>query len=204
MRIPLSTLYITYEQSDRLGYLMAWTSSIPYFILFFMIAMVIIYWIHISINNLQVINTKSLQNSTSIWIWHEESPIIFFRWLLSSLLGQICCEILAMILKEIFKSERPILSDRIHIDYGNPSSHTQFIAFFVTIYLLRLISRWNRTPKAISFIFASILIGLIPLVAFSRLYLHYHFLYQVITAIFIGVIFAIFWNRNVTNYYFIK
>ena len=204
MRVPLSTLYITFEKSDRFGYCLAWVSALPYFILFFMAVMVVLYLVHIFISHEMAKNVKKTSmpaNGVVIWFWHEEDPYAFVRWLGSTLLGQICCETLALLLKGILKGERPLSSDRHGHDFGNPSSHTQFIAFFAYICLRRLHSQRKETPLLVNALGTILLVGLVPLVAFSRLYLQYHYLYQVCSGFGVGLLFAICWDYFVTLFF---
>ncbi|KAM0684493.1 mitochondrial matrix iron-sulfur protein [Mitosporidium daphniae] len=179
MRVPLSMLYVTFENSDRLGYLLAWISALPTFILFFIGAMVVLYSIYIYIlYSTESANKVSPPHTVVVWIWYENNPYVFLRWLCYILLGQVFCEFLAVLLKDLLKGERPLASDRHGFDFGNPSSHTQFITFFAYMCLRRLYSKRRKTPTLIAILDATVLTGLVPLVALSRIYLEYHYLYQ--------------------------
>lgn len=196
MRVPLSMLYVTFENSDRLGYLLAWISALPTFILFFIGAMVVLYSIYIYIlYSTESANKVSPPHTVVVWIWYENNPYVFLRWLCYILLGQVFCEFLAVLLKDLLKGERPLASDRHGFDFGNPSSHTQFITFFAYMCLRRLYSKRRKTPTLIAILDATVLTGLVPLVALSRIYLEYHYLYQVFTGFFVGLLFAACWDR---------
>ncbi len=114
--------------------------------------------------------------------------------------GQLGCEALNFLLKRVLKQDRPkIMHGK---GYGMPSSHAQFVAFFglsLTLFLL-----FRHVPKEPSALHSPLslwmrvgLSGLVlmgaGLVAWSRIYLNYHTLKQVMVGYTAGTIFAIVW-----------
>ncbi len=114
--------------------------------------------------------------------------------------GQLGCEALNFLLKRVLKQDRPpIMQGK---GYGMPSSHAQFVAFFglsMTFFLL-----FRHVPKTPSALYSPLslwmrvgLSGLVligaGLVAWSRIYLNYHTLKQVLVGYSAGTMFAILW-----------
>ncbi|KAJ2808138.1 hypothetical protein H4R20_000993 [Coemansia guatemalensis] len=121
---------------------------------------------------------------TSIILGRREAAGILF------LLGQLLNEAFNLVLKHAIRDERP----NIHLGdgYGMPSSHSQFMGYFVlymVVYLERHIAT-NVVHKRVTQLGAFIL-GIS--VAFSRVYLGYHTVWQVLAGAVVGVGFGVIW-----------
>lgn len=95
--------------------------------------------------------------------------------------GQFANELINLILKKLLKHPRP---EGIHQDggYGMPSSHTQFMWFFVISTMLLL-----KTQRLKNYL----LILCAVVVSYSRIYLGYHSTLQVLVGAIIGFLNAI-------------
>lgn len=197
-RIPLGTLYLTYEKGDLLGYALAWGSSFPYFIMSYEIICLAMFAVH------YFMFTSKTRKPGSVTYWWPEgdqrSLVVWMGWLVS---GLIFNEILASFLKRTLRHPRPILSDRI--EYGNPSSHAQFMAFYTLFVLSRMLKMFKssqgpgspkgRTPAFwMMLLYSLILFSLLSVVCVSRVYLGYHYLHQIFSGLTIGVSFSLLWN----------
>lgn len=118
--------------------------------------------------------------------------------------GQLACEALNFALKRLIKEERPA---RIHgKGYGMPSSHAQFVAFWSISMTLFLLARYNPPPVMgvrssthrpwnLAERLAVCVSGavLAALVAWSRVYLNYHTVKQVVVGSGAGAASAVAW-----------
>lgn len=171
--INLSTVH--YDEGDVVGALLAYSSIIP---LGVMVAEIV------------------------AWILAESNKT---SWISSSvLIGQLLNELINISIKVIIKEERPTFNggcvNTSRSDYGMPSSHSQFMAFFTVVlfYLLPLSQRLERKRKQIPFLFETAFLrsGLLVLsviVAYSRFYLGYHTKKQVIYGYIMGVCNGLSW-----------
>ncbi|KAI8138014.1 phosphatidic acid phosphatase type 2/haloperoxidase [Fennellomyces sp. T-0311] len=110
---------------------------------------------------------------------------------ISILAGQLLNEGLNAILKEYLQIARP--NSHLGAGYGMPSSHAQFIWFFAifgSLYLWKRITVDYPIQKAVVSV---AMFALALLVSYSRVYLGYHTLLQVIAGTTIGCIFGIAW-----------
>ncbi|XP_050310012.1 dolichyldiphosphatase 1-like [Anthonomus grandis grandis] len=114
-------------------------------------------------------------------------------------LGTICSEALNYVLKHLIAEKRPIHREDVHVEYGMPSSHSQFVSFFATyiIYFvfIRLYHLNNNTiiENISKFLIITSSMVVAVLVCISRVYLQYHTLSQVLWGIIVGFLFATFW-----------
>lgn len=179
--ISLSTVH--YDEGDVIGAILAYSSIIP---LGIMVSEIV------------------------AWIL-AESPKT--SWISSSvLLGQLLNELTNITLKNIIREERPTFNsdclESSRSDYGMPSSHSQFMAFFTVVlyYLLPLSNRLEEKRRKFPFIFNILflrisLIILSLIIAYSRLYLGYHTKKQVVCGYFFGILNGLSWiyiHRKVT------
>ncbi|KTW28652.1 uncharacterized protein T551_02502 [Pneumocystis jirovecii RU7] len=104
--------------------------------------------------------------------------------------GQVVCDFLNTQLKHIFQQARP---SAIISDYGMPSNHAQFISYFAGYLLLWCFFRAQNLPQHICIRNMVILIVSVISVCFSRVYLHFHTVWQVIVGFFVGAVFSVFW-----------
>ncbi|KAF0991620.1 hypothetical protein HZS_1274 [Henneguya salminicola] len=108
------------------------------------------------------------------------------------LIGLFLNEISSKFIKNVLKQSRPPPLGYKFSSYGMPSSHTQFIFFFVAFLILCVINK-----KHLHFfkrlIFCSFLIGLAVFVSYSRIYHNYHTLSQVYVGAILGSLGGIGW-----------
>nr|XP_027201161.1 dolichyldiphosphatase 1-like [Dermatophagoides pteronyssinus] len=115
-------------------------------------------------------------------------------------IGQLINEAINYLLKNHAQAGRPENKFRDHLtssgssSYGWPSSHCQFMAFFVVYSSFCVCFRLSRL-KPYWFCFMLICLDLISFafVFHSRTYLLYHYVHQCIHGAIIGTIFAIVW-----------
>jgi len=99
-----------------------------------------------------------------------------------ALLGFVCLEIINSILKYILKQQRPEKSPIS--GFGMPSDHSG-LSFYIATSLV-LTCKFSFSLNIVFVLVAST-------VAYSRFYLHYHSLYQVLCGGCIGVLFGMIW-----------
>ncbi|KAK9480493.1 PAP2 superfamily-domain-containing protein [Lipomyces japonicus] len=110
--------------------------------------------------------------------------------------GQVLSEIANLILKQLFKEERPSYEQHgiaNELGYGMPSAHAQFMAFFTTYVTLWMYFRarhFSRRKRLLRLIFLLTLSGL---VCYSRIYLYYHSVKQVLVGAVVGVVLGSGW-----------
>ncbi|RUS21400.1 phosphatidic acid phosphatase type 2/haloperoxidase [Endogone sp. FLAS-F59071] len=107
------------------------------------------------------------------------------------LVGQLVCEMVNAVLKEYLQETRPC--DHLGKGYGMPSSHSQFAWYFTAYLLLYTYTRitidhmiWKHLLALAAIIFSAT-------VSYSRIYLGYHTLTQVLYGTLFGTLFAITW-----------
>ena len=106
---------------------------------------------------------------------------------------QLVNEVFNYVLKNTFKEPRPDSSNRTG-DYGFPSNHSQFMAFFATYWSLYFLFRKNSKFSHVFFTVVMTL-GIIAgsaITCYSRFYLGYHSPTQIYGGIVFGIIFGIF------------
>ncbi|TGZ82921.1 PAP2-domain-containing protein [Ascodesmis nigricans] len=100
------------------------------------------------------------------------------------ILGQFANEFLNNILKRLFRSPRPTT---LRGGYGMPSSHSQFVWFFVTYLVLMMAARNVGAGKALKgwgmTVYGVLAVVAAAGVAGSRVYLGYHTLNQVLVGV---------------------
>ncbi|XP_076241469.1 dolichyldiphosphatase 1 [Calliopsis andreniformis] len=164
--IPLSLTLVEYPQGDLFGKLLALISLMPFAI----IAGII----------------------TLILFRRDLHTIAFFG-------GIIINESINFILKHTICETRPMKRENIHVEYGMPSTHAQFIWFFVAYVILFICIRLHYNNNSniserfwrIAIIVTCIIIAV--LVTYSRVYLLYHTISQVICGAFVGIILGAIW-----------
>ncbi|KAJ2439721.1 hypothetical protein GGF42_007861 [Coemansia sp. RSA 2424] len=106
------------------------------------------------------------------------------------LLGQLANEAFNFLLKQTIREDRPNL--HLGDGYGMPSSHAQFMGFFVMYSLLYLETRittnvWHKGAVQLG----AVVLGV--LVAASRVYLGYHSVPQVLAGAAVGLAAGLIW-----------
>ncbi|ORX52959.1 PAP2-domain-containing protein [Piromyces finnis] len=181
-RKPVSLTYVVYEKGDILGFILAYSSLCPIFL-------IVAY--------------------TSIILSRRELIIIFT--LIGQLLNEVFNGIIKNIIKEprpesnfqihdLFFFFNIIFTNQAAISgYGMPSSHSQFMFFFATYCIIYMFLKLKMKNNIWKYILSIVLICLATTVAFSRYYLYYHSAKQVLTGITIGIISGICWFYIVNN-----
>ncbi|KAJ2556442.1 hypothetical protein EV175_002001 [Coemansia sp. RSA 1933] len=145
----------------------------------------------------------ALASLIPIFLVVVETTIVLSRRELAGVLllvGQLANEGSNLVLKTIIQQERP----NMHLGdgYGMPSSHSQFMTFFIayTVVYLEAHTAANAIHKRAVQIGA---VGLGLLVMASRVYLGYHTVLQVLAGGLIGICSGCFWlwfvNRAIYN-----
>ncbi|RLV92157.1 Dolichyldiphosphatase [Spathaspora sp. JA1] len=112
--------------------------------------------------------------------------------------GHLCNEIANKIVKRLIKHPRPDFHKEFGIGsysltYGMPSAHSQFMGFFAAYFIYTIhfkIEHLSFNKKLLRY--TLLLIGMM-LVAFSRIYLLYHTIPQVIVGVMLGFVLGIFY-----------
>ncbi|CAF1313744.1 unnamed protein product, partial [Didymodactylos carnosus] len=175
---PLSLTFIEYREGDRVGFILAWFSMIPF-----------IYIVSLA-------------------------TLILFRRDLQTIMysGGFCVsEVINHYLKIIFKQPRPERTrDRMGLYevHGMPSDHAQTIFYFMTYLAIFIImkSQMPGSPRVRSFRNRLLIVGqliLATIVAYSRVYLHYHTIPQVVAGGIVGTCHGIVWYYFV-NFFFLQ
>lgn len=105
--------------------------------------------------------------------------------------GHLIGEILNKIIKHLIKQPRPDFHKDFGVasghglTYGMPSAHSQFMGFFALYFACIIINKVPK-PKQQKVVGVCILLLISILVAFSRVYLLYHTVPQVIVGILVG------------------
>lgn len=194
-RKPLYLFHVMYESGDRIGYILAYFSQFPplfiFFELFFLMLLILSrYYENIS---------KSFDNTKKsvLWIWPGETNNSLTILLISLFSGQCLCELIARILKSLIGHDRPLIDTSSLNDYGIPSSHSQFMVFtfyFLTYCYVELHYHSSKSPHPLYFLLLLASTSTI-MVSFSRWYLCYHYIYQIIAGWIIGALLGHIWAR---------
>lgn len=157
--IPFDDTYILYDRTDPVSFVCAYFSLLPIGVLIFEFS-----WF---------ITTREL-----------EACIMAA--------GQVANEIFNNIVKDIVKQPRPFVfgdsfqQDTIRSAYGMPSAHSQFMGFFAAYTSLRYLYRWKSLTEAKRLAGCGFVTTLAMCVCFSRVYLKYHSLEQVLVGFTLG------------------
>lgn len=125
--------------------------------------------------------------------------IFYFSWFVTSrelepcflAFGQVCNNVFNYGLKRVFRHQRPsalyefVNYPELKNDYGMPSAHSQFMGYFATFVVMRMVfQRRMKTWEKI--VYGAALYGAAAMTAFSRVYLMYHEADQVIVGVLAG------------------
>lgn len=119
-------------------------------------------------------------------------------------IGLVLNFLLVQVEKIIIKEPRPPggPGQRSLFQYGMPSMHCQFVAFFALFLTMCLILRWRMSTFLRVFYF-TVIHGLLVATCVSRVYLMYHTVRQVIVGVVMGAILGVAWFviSNRVSYY---
>ncbi|KAJ7117852.1 PAP2-domain-containing protein [Mycena epipterygia] len=115
--------------------------------------------------------------------------IIIMMWA-----GQLAGEALNLVLKHAIKQERPSSPDSAANGYGFPSSHSQYMGYFASFLMMHLFFRhkfastgYRILDQAWRGVLYTALAAWALIVAYSRFYLRYHSIAQILWGFGIGV-----------------
>jgi len=119
-------------------------------------------------------------------------------------IGLLFNEFVNYVLKHIIKQPRPITRENMYNENGMPSSHSQFLWFFSVYMFLFIWVRLQHITNSKSVWFSKLMVSLgcfaaALIVTFSRVYLLYHSVSQVIVGSLIGALLGLLWFL-LTNY----
>ncbi|XP_053598911.1 dolichyldiphosphatase 1-like [Microplitis demolitor] len=164
--IPLSLTHVEYPQGDSLGHLLSLISLMPFAIIIGFL--------------------------TLILFRRDLHTICFF-------IGVVVTDIIGLSLKYTIREARPMRRDVIYVEYGMPSSHSLLMWFFATYTALFVCLRMhqNNNSTVVEKLWRWTIIGgcttVAILVSYSRIYLQYHTISQVLCGFIVGVIMGITW-----------
>lgn len=156
--IPFDQTYVVYDPSDWIATVCVQFSLLPVYITVFYTS-----WFLIT---------------------REIEPVIVVA-------GHLFGEVINKVIKHIIKHPRPDFhkdfgAGSYGLSYGMPSAHSQYMGFFAGYFMLNV---WYRVPlqEHYKYVANTILGASAVLVAFSRVYLLYHSVPQVVVGVVVGV-----------------
>ena len=155
----ISLNHVRYETGDKLGHFLAWISLLPIFI--------------------------GLGRFLTHFIFRRELQAIFFA------LGILISDFINELINKSIQQARPNTCIALEMcdSHGFPSSHSQYMEFFV-VYLSLLVSKGiGISNKRSKIVIASLPWLFIVLTMYSRVYLGYHTVAQV----YVGGNLGLFW-----------
>jgi dolichyldiphosphatase len=109
-------------------------------------------------------------------------------------IGQFASLLVNYILKKAINQPRPEAKSIDLDDSGMPSNHAQFIWYFVAINIMQLMQSNSALPRLYQRLYSLCLFFLAILVSYSRIYLGYHTIDQVIVGGLVGSLCGIIWH----------
>ncbi|KAK6464776.1 hypothetical protein DFJ63DRAFT_93559 [Scheffersomyces coipomensis] len=163
--IPFDHTYVLYDPNDIISYISVHLSLLPIYVMVFYTA-----WFLIT---------------------REIEPVIVVG-------GHLIGEILNKIVKRIMKQPRPefhkdFASGSYSLTYGMPSAHSQFMGFFTAYFICIILFKIKHLSKFQKGVGAVVLFVGCLLVPFSRVYLLYHTIPQVIVGVTLGSTLGLFY-----------
>merc|ERR1712066_718936 len=161
---PLKQFVVEYEDGDDVGKVLAWISMLPFVLLF---------------------------GSIAVTYAKRDIKCTLF------LVGQAISLAVNKVLKETIRQPRPDSEHTFkNTNFGMPSDHTQYLAFFSVYYTLLCIQlKRSNGLDTLELVIKNLeclaLCGATIIVAFSRVYLRYYTLEQVLAGGTVGVLLAV-------------
>lgn len=158
--IPFDVTYILYDPSDTISLISVQFSLLPIYIMVFYFSWFI--------------------------ITREIEPVIVVA-------GHLVGEVANKVAKSLLKLPRPDFhkdfgAGSYGSSYGMPSAHSQFMGFFAAYFILIIINKVPTLERKTRLVASISLAVCSCLVAFSRVYLYYHTIPQVLVGLMIGVV----------------
>jgi len=172
MKTAFDLTYVEYHEGDIIGFLSAGVSLAPVF--------AIVAYVSVILARREIIT-------------------------IAALAGQLGNTILNVVIKKIIDAPRP---DGTHLSGpGMPSNHSQFVFFTATFWSLHILNKnavhiFSRAPQygnAARLIVSAGLYFMAFAVAFSRVYLDYHFAGQVFVGSTLGILIGGVWYKIVQH-----
>ncbi|CAL1534310.1 unnamed protein product [Lymnaea stagnalis] len=165
----VSLTHVEYPIGDLVGFIFAWFSLLPFILI--------------------------VSFSTLVILRRDLHTVAFFA-------GLCISEGINIIIKHIVREPRPVRGrSNLYTEYGMPSSHSQFMWFFSSYFALFLLLRLYKNHSIIDDLWKYVCAGLgvvcAILVSWSRVYLSYHTISQVLLGAFIGSVLGVLWFANV-------
>ncbi|XP_026673322.1 dolichyldiphosphatase 1-like [Ceratina calcarata] len=164
--VPLSLTFVEYPQGDYIGKFLALISLVPFAIITGFVTLILFR------RDLHTIN--------------------FFSGILMN-------ECINFILKHTIREARPMNRATVYHEYGMPSMHAQFMWFFTAYTILFVCIRLhhNNNSSVLEKFWRTAFIAICTIVAiivsYSRVYLLYHTVSQVLCGAFLGILLGTIW-----------
>lgn len=166
---PLTLTFVEYRSGDFIGFILAWFSMLPILLFISLVTLI---------------------------VFRRDLTTIF------CFIGFLFTEAINYILKNVIRQPRPMLdrhtSRGSFSKYGMPSDHSQISFYLATFVILLVIFRYHLNSGRFSqFLVKAMLVSgsflCAGLVAFSRIYLEYHTIEQVVVGSIVGILLGIAW-----------
>ncbi|KAL2622572.1 hypothetical protein R1flu_002777 [Riccia fluitans] len=166
----VSLTHVRYERGDRLGHVLAWASLVP----------VIVGW----------------GGFLSHFVFRRELQAMAFA------LGLILSEGINQVIKKAVKEARPLTCEMLEMcdSHGWPSSHSQFMCFFSMYLTLLALRSFHFTDPFSKYFTVIVSWPFTVAVVYSRVYLGYHSVAQIIAGSIIGLALGAIWFVIVNKY----
>ena len=132
---------------------------------------------------------------TPVYIMAMYTTLLLFRRDYSTLFsfsGQMINLVLNKVLKKIFDQPRPGDNSDLS-DSGMPSNHSQFMGYICTYYIIQFLFNSPKLTVVYRLFYSLLLCTLCLAVCYSRHYLEYHTVDQIIVGALIGSSFGFFY-----------
>ena len=169
--VSFSLTHVKYPRGDPIGYILALLSLTPFAVFIAFVTLV---------------------------LFKKELDTVLF------VSGQLLNELINLILKHVIREARPDMHSVKNATiktFGMPSQHSQFMAFFTFYCILFIMIRMQHKPWYFRYpIPMGLSISLLAVV-YSRVYLLYHYWFQVVVGILVGFSWAAVWFYFVYSFF---
>uniref|UniRef100_H2Z4M7 Dolichyldiphosphatase n=1 Tax=Ciona savignyi TaxID=51511 RepID=H2Z4M7_CIOSA len=195
---PVSFTHVEYAKGDFFGKILAWMSLLPVFILSGFAT-------HIYFRReIHTVSLNKVFNFLSLWYYlilikNASSYVLpYFIRVIVFFVGIFVNESVNFIIKHIVQEARPIAGHTVlNVEHGWPSSHSQFVWFFISYVILFIYIRSHNNNGIMDMLWKHGMCGLCVvtgcMVSYSRVYLLYHFFNQVLWGFIFGTILGVSW-----------
>ncbi|XP_057290553.1 dolichyldiphosphatase 1-like isoform X1 [Hydractinia symbiolongicarpus] len=190
---PISLTYVLYPEGDLVGKVLAWSSMLPIFILVSFVTLILF---RRELHTMAFFGGILINEIVNMGLKYSiKSPRPCGRHKFTNIMNEFMSKEVILKHSDITADERKELYNK----YGMPSSHAQFMSFFA-IYMLffayirlkmHVYEKFMDNIRQHLIAFSSV--GASVIVCYSRIYLHYHTLEQVIVGIVVGLVNGAVW-----------